>query len=177
MPGRLRVLRIPEALRACLVKSLPERAVEKIPQDIADRLCIFFKFSAIHRRKVARATRSLEITGSSVGVLGEEAYALAAGGLSGQAMPLPGWERGSFQGRCTHPSGRAAPIEQKSPLSSVKEQRSTQKRGRPRLVGKEGRGGSRLSKEPRVVVEFTVTLGAYCRRHSPRRLHALARIF
>ena len=71
--------------------------------------CAFvYKFSAIHRRKVARATRSLEITGSSVGVLGEEAYALAAGGLSGQAMPLPGWERGSFQGRCTHPSGRAA---------------------------------------------------------------------
>ena len=31
-----------------------------------------------------------------------------------------------------------------------------------------------MSKEPRVVVEFTVTLGAYCRRHSPRRLHALA---
>ena len=68
----------------------------------------FYKFSAIHRRKVARATRSLEITGSSVGVLGEEAYALAAGGLSGQAMPLPGRERRSFQGRCTHPSGRAA---------------------------------------------------------------------
>ena len=41
MPGRLRVLRMPEALRACLAKSLPERAVEKIPQDIADRLCIF----------------------------------------------------------------------------------------------------------------------------------------
>ena len=41
-------------------------------------------------------------------MIGQESDALAAGGLSGQAMPLPDWERGSFQGRCTHLSGRAA---------------------------------------------------------------------
>ena len=52
-------------------KNLPQRAVEKIPQGKADSLCIFQKLSAVRRRKVARATSCLEISRSSVGVLGE----------------------------------------------------------------------------------------------------------
>ena len=61
---------------------------EKIPQDIADSLCSFHQLSAVRHRKVAGATSCLEISRSSVGVLGEESHALAAGGLSGQTMPL-----------------------------------------------------------------------------------------
>ena len=77
---------------------MPERAVEKIPQDIADRPCIFHKLSAVRHRKAAGATSCLEISRSSVGVLGEEAYALAAGALSGRALAIAGLEARKFPG-------------------------------------------------------------------------------